>query len=44
MIKHHVKEEEQKGGMFAKAKQSDMDLKALGAALKARKDELMGAI
>jgi hypothetical protein len=40
MIKHHVKEEEQKGGMFAQAKQSDLDLKELGAELKARKDEL----
>ena len=26
MIKHHVKEEEQRGGMFAKAQSSDMDL------------------
>lgn len=41
MIKHHVKEEEQRGGMFAKAKQADLDLKDLGAALKTRKDELM---
>lgn len=29
-IKHHVKEEEQPGGMFAKAKQSEMDLQQLG--------------
>jgi hemerythrin superfamily protein len=42
MIKHHVKEEEQPGGMFAEARKSEMDLKALGAQLKARKDELMG--
>jgi hypothetical protein len=41
MIRHHVKEEEQRGGMFAKAKQADLDLKELGADLKARKDELM---
>jgi hemerythrin superfamily protein len=41
MIKHHVKEEEQPGGMFAKAKQSDMDLKALGEQMAARKSELM---
>jgi len=40
MIKHHVKEEEQKGGMFAEAKQSDMDLKALGEQMAARKAEL----
>src|SRR3982751_1004315 len=30
MIKHHVKEEEQSGGMFAEAKKSDMDLDELG--------------
>lgn len=41
MIKHHVKEEEQRGGMFSKAKQADLDLKELGAEMKARKDELM---
>ena len=41
MIKHHVNEEEKRDGMFAKAKQSDMDLNALGQALKARKKELM---
>lgn len=41
MIKHHVKEEEQRGGMFAEARQSDMDLTTLGAQLKARKKELM---
>ncbi len=41
MIKHHVKEEEQPGGMFAKARQSDMDLESLGERLQARKDELV---
>jgi len=41
MIKHHVKEEEQRGGMFAEAKDSDMDLKALGEQLAQRKAELM---
>jgi hemerythrin superfamily protein len=41
MIKHHVKEEEQPGGMFAEAKKSDMDLVALGAELRSRKRELM---
>jgi hemerythrin superfamily protein len=40
MIKHHVKEEEQPGGMFAEAKKSDMDLEALGAQMTARKQEL----
>jgi hemerythrin superfamily protein len=41
MIKHHVKEEEQRDGMFAEARKSDMDLDALGEQLAARKDELM---
>jgi hypothetical protein len=40
MIKHHVKEEEQPGGMFAEARKSDMDLVELGQELKARKQEL----
>jgi hemerythrin superfamily protein len=40
MIKHHVKEEEKPGGMFAEAKKSDMDLAALGEELLARKSEL----
>ena len=43
MIKHHVKEEEQPGGMFAEAKQSKkMDLEELGAQMAARKAQLMG--
>jgi hypothetical protein len=40
MIKHHVKEEEQPGGMFAKARQSEMDLQALGQQMRARKQQL----
>jgi hemerythrin superfamily protein len=40
MIKHHVKEEEQPGGMFSEAKKSDMDLQVLGEQLLARKQEL----
>jgi hemerythrin superfamily protein len=40
MIKHHVKEEEKPGGMFAEAKKSGMDLGALGDQLRARKQEL----
>jgi hypothetical protein len=40
MIKHHVKEEEQPGGMFAEAKKSDMDLRALADELLTRKKEL----
>ena len=42
MIKHHVKEEEQPGGMFAEARKSGMDLVEIGAQMKARKDELSG--
>lgn len=40
MIKHHVKEEEKPGGMFAEAKKSHMDLAALGEQLLARKQDL----
>ncbi len=39
-IKHHVKEEEKSDGMFAKAKESDIDLAALGKRLAERKAEL----
>ena len=42
MIKHHVKEEEKPGGMFAEARSSEMDLEALGEALAARKAALEG--
>jgi len=42
MIKHHVKEEEQPGGMFAEARKSAMDLDALGEQMAARKSELEG--
>jgi hemerythrin superfamily protein len=40
MIKHHVKEEEKTGGMFAEAKKSEMNLLALGEELLFRKREL----
>jgi hypothetical protein len=40
MIKHHVKEEEKAGGMFAEAKKSTMDLKGLGEQMSSRKLEL----
>jgi len=40
-IKHHVKEEEQPGGIFAHAKKGDEDLDAMGERMKARKEELM---
>ena len=39
-ISHHVKEEEQPGGVFAQAKRGDEDLEAMGERLKARKEEL----
>jgi hemerythrin superfamily protein len=42
MIKHHVKEEEQPGGMFSEAKDSKMDLAAIGQQMAVRKSELMG--
>lgn len=41
MIKHHVKEEEQPGGMFAEARKAGMDLQDLGDRLRARRQELM---
>ena len=37
MIKHHVKEEEQPGGMFAEARKSEMDLDDLGRRMRVRK-------
>jgi len=43
MIKHHVKEEEQRDGMFAKAKASEMDLEAVGEQMAERKAQLEAA-
>jgi hemerythrin superfamily protein len=40
MIKHHVKEEEKPGGMFAEARKSEMDLDDIGEQLKERKAQL----
>jgi hypothetical protein len=40
-IKHHVKEEEQPGGIFSQAKKGEEDLEEMGERLKARKEELM---
>jgi len=42
MIKHHVREEERPGGMFAEAKKAKMDLDDLGERLKQRKGQLAG--
>jgi hypothetical protein len=44
MIKHHVREEEQKGGMFDEARGArKLDLVALGQQLADRKSQLMGS-
>ena len=43
-ITHHVKEEEQPGGIFAQAKKGDEDLDAMGERMKARKEELMAEL
>jgi hemerythrin superfamily protein len=40
-IKHHVKEEEQRDGMFAQAKAGGVDLEALGEQLAERKADLV---
>jgi hypothetical protein len=40
-IKHHVKEEEKRGGLFAQAKSAGLDLAGLGERLMTRKEELM---
>ncbi len=42
MIQHHVNEEEKRDGMFARARQSAMDLRSLGEQLAERKAQLMG--
>jgi len=39
-IRHHVKEEEGRGGIFAQAKKAGVDMAALGEQLSARKAEL----
>ena len=41
MIKHHVKEEEGRDGMFAKAKKTALDMDELGEQLQRRKTQLM---
>jgi hypothetical protein len=43
-IKHHVNEEEKRGGIFTGARQADLDLDALGEQLQTRKDELVAQI
>ena len=45
MIKHHVKEEEKPGeGFFAQARDGKIDMVALGARMKARKEQLLASI
>ena len=45
MIKHHVKEEEQRAeGLFAQAKKAGLDIDGLGERLMARKQELLAAV
>lgn len=41
MIRMHVNEEERRGGMFARARSANMDMKALGEQLQNRKSELL---
>ena len=44
-IKHHVREEEKRGdGIFAQARETDLDMDELGAQLMARKQELLQQI
>src|ERR1700744_5195109 len=43
-IKHHVKEEEQRGGVFAEAKSKGVDLDAIGEQMAARKQDLLKQI
>ena len=40
-IKHHVKEEEQRGGIFTEARKAELDMEALGERMAARKKALM---
>ena len=42
-IKHHVKEEEKRGGVFTEARKAKLDLEELGRQLLARKQELQTA-
>jgi hypothetical protein len=43
-IKHHVKEEEKRGGIFTEARKADLDLDALGEQITIRKKELLAQI
>lgn len=43
-VKHHIKEEEGRSGIFAQAKRGDADLDAMGEQMKALKQELMSKL
>lgn len=43
-IEHHVKEEEERGGVFAQAKSKGVDLEALGEQMAARKEQILSQI
>jgi hypothetical protein len=43
-IKHHVREEEKRNGVFAQAKSNKLDLDALGEEMAARKKEILAEI
>ena len=43
-IEHHVKEEEEKGGMFDEARKAKMDLVGLGKRMAERKQQLMAEL
>lgn len=43
-IEHHVKEEEEKSGVFAQAKSKGVDLEVLGEQMRARKREILAEI
>jgi hemerythrin superfamily protein len=41
IVKHHVKEEEQRGGLFTQARKSKVDMVEMREVLEARREELM---
>ena len=41
VIKHHVKEEEQRGGLFTQAKKAKLDMVALREVMEAKKEQLV---
>lgn len=43
-IKHHVKEEEKRGGIFTEARKAELDLDTLGEQMTGRKKELLATL